>query len=261
MSIQFSTLFHCFLLYTAFSTPFFLYTIYKLKDNSEGLGVFIANVCSVAFGMTVENYMKSKFGTEGEFSLLMLLYAIIAYEFLFYWFHRISHENEFVWYLFHYSHHKPKFYGLSLGGVVSIGYKLVMYSVIPAMLYMINVPIILCIWIPVFGNNLQFFVHSKHLVKYNLRFLDYIINTPSNHYLHHASNVEIINKNYGQSFMLWDHVFGTFLLGRETLKRYEHDYTLGTIREPLVDNNPFNYAFGGERILIGKILKKIKTYL
>ena len=41
-------------------------------------------------------------------------------------------------------------------------------------------------------------------------FLEKIIVTPSHHRVHHAINKEYIDKNYGQIFIFWDKLFGTY---------------------------------------------------
>jgi alkylglycerol monooxygenase len=40
--------------------------------------------------------------------------------------------------------------------------------------------------------------------------LKYVLVTPSHHRVHHASNPEYLDKNYGQTFIFWDRLFGTF---------------------------------------------------
>jgi hypothetical protein len=40
--------------------------------------------------------------------------------------------------------------------------------------------------------------------------LESIIITPSHHRVHHAINPEYLNRNYGQIFIVWDKLFGTF---------------------------------------------------
>jgi sterol desaturase/sphingolipid hydroxylase (fatty acid hydroxylase superfamily) len=44
----------------------------------------------------------------------------------------------------------------------------------------------------------------------NLGILEYILVTPSHHRVHHASNEEYLDKNYGDVFIIWDKLFGTF---------------------------------------------------
>ncbi len=43
-----------------------------------------------------------------------------------------------------------------------------------------------------------------------LGWLEYIFITPSHHRVHHASNEKYLNKNYGDIFIFWDKLFGTF---------------------------------------------------
>ena len=49
----------------------------------------------------------------------------------------------------------------------------------------------------------QFFVHTE-LVR-RIGWLEWLINTPSAHRVHHASNAEYIDKNYGGVLLIWDH--------------------------------------------------------
>jgi alkylglycerol monooxygenase len=43
-----------------------------------------------------------------------------------------------------------------------------------------------------------------------LGFLEYIINTPSQHRVHHGRNPYCIDKNYAGTLCIWDRLFGTF---------------------------------------------------
>ena len=40
--------------------------------------------------------------------------------------------------------------------------------------------------------------------------LEWIFNTPSHHRVHHGSNKQYIDKNYGNLLIIWDRMFGTF---------------------------------------------------
>lgn len=40
--------------------------------------------------------------------------------------------------------------------------------------------------------------------------LEYILNTPSHHRVHHGRNPYCIDKNYGGTLIIWDRMFGTF---------------------------------------------------
>lgn len=43
-----------------------------------------------------------------------------------------------------------------------------------------------------------------------LGWLEYIINTPSQHRVHHGRNPYCIDKNYAGTLCIWDRLFGTF---------------------------------------------------
>ena len=40
--------------------------------------------------------------------------------------------------------------------------------------------------------------------------IESVFNTPSHHRVHHGSNPEYIDKNYGNLLIIWDRLFGTF---------------------------------------------------
>jgi hypothetical protein len=55
---------------------------------------------------------------------------------------------------------------------------------------------------------MQFWYHTQLIGKMGP--LEYILVTPSHHRVHHAINSEYLDRNYGQIFILWDKLFGTF---------------------------------------------------
>jgi alkylglycerol monooxygenase len=54
-----------------------------------------------------------------------------------------------------------------------------------------------------------FWVHTE--IIRTLGPLEYILNTPSHHRVHHGSNPQYLDKNYGGIFIIWDRLFGTFV--------------------------------------------------
>jgi sterol desaturase/sphingolipid hydroxylase (fatty acid hydroxylase superfamily) len=81
----------------------------------------------------------------------------------------------------------------------------------------------------------QFWYHTRHIGK--MGFLEKIIVTPSHHRVHHAINKEYIDKNYGQIFIFWDKMFGTF---QEELKEVPAVYG---ITRPVQTWNPLKINF------------------
>ena len=81
----------------------------------------------------------------------------------------------------------------------------------------------------------QFWLHAEWVPK--LGWLEYVLNTPSHHRVHHASNTDYIDANYGGVLIVFDRLFGTFVAERPDLPcRY------GLVK-PLISNNPIRIAF------------------
>lgn len=84
----------------------------------------------------------------------------------------------------------------------------------------------------------QFFVHTE-LVPH-IRWLEWVLDTPSSHRVHHASNPEYIDKNFGGTLMIWDHLFGTYQAERPDVA-----IKYGLVHRRSHPNNPFVVAYEG----------------
>jgi sterol desaturase/sphingolipid hydroxylase (fatty acid hydroxylase superfamily) len=82
----------------------------------------------------------------------------------------------------------------------------------------------------------QFFVHTELVPR--IGWVEWVFNTPSAHRVHHASNTEYLDKNYGGVLLLWDHLFGSYQAERPDIPiRY------GLIHPRSSPNNPFVIAY------------------
>ena len=59
----------------------------------------------------------------------------------------------------------------------------------------------------------QFWIHATWIPK--LGSLEYVLNTPSAHRVHHAANLEYLDANYGGVLIVFDRLFGTYIEERE----------------------------------------------
>ena len=76
-----------------------------------------------------------------------------------------------------------------------------------------------------------------------------MINTPSAHRVHHASNPEYIDKNFGGVLLIWDHLFGTYQAELPNVKiRYG-------LAHPRSSENPFVIAYED----LWRMLKEVFT--
>ncbi len=131
----------------------------------------------------------------------------VADDFLYYWFHRISHESRFFW-NFHVVHHSSNRYNLSVA-VRQSWFSGIAHWVFYLPLALIGFP--LWAYVLMHGFNLlyQFWIHTELIGKLP-KFIEYIFNTPSHHRVHHGVNQQYQDKNYSGVLMIWDRMFGTF---------------------------------------------------
>ena len=158
----------------------------------------------IAFGFFSFVYRFSIF--TPELSWWLWIAGFFGCEFSFYLSHWLGHKTKIFW-AAHITHHSSQYFNLSVGARVNfifLLYRFLFWS--PLCLIGISPEMILLIEsitaIP------TFLIHTEKIGK--LGVLDWIFNTPSNHRVHHASNPEYIDKNFGGVLMIYDHLFGTY---------------------------------------------------
>jgi len=121
--------------------------------------------------------------------------------------HALNHKVNFFWNA-HIIHHSSEEFNLAcaLRQSVSVFVKLFVILLVPAALLGVGAQVIAVVApLHLFA---QFWYHTRHINK--MGFLEKIIVTPSHHRVHHAMNAEYMDKNFGQIFIIWDKLFGTF---------------------------------------------------
>nr|HMS43070.1 sterol desaturase family protein [Pyrinomonadaceae bacterium] len=140
---------------------------------------------------------------------------LFADDFLYYWFHRISHESRFFW-NFHVVHHSSNQYNLSVA-VRQSWFSGIAHWIFYLPLAFLGFPL----WAFLFmhGLNLiyQFWIHTK-VIKKMPAWFEFVFNTPSHHRVHHGVNDEYLDKNYGGIFIFWDRIFGSFVEEKEEVR-------------------------------------------
>ncbi len=149
-----------------------------------------------------------------EFHWWTLIPCFIVYDFCSYWAHRIAHYNRFFW-ATHVIHHSAEHYNLTVSFRVSWVQHLKIIFFLPLMVFGFH-PLIFFI-----SNQLgvlyQFWVHTESIGKLH-PFIEKYFGTPSNHRVHHGSDEKYLDKNFGATFMIWDHWFGSFQYEEEKPK-------------------------------------------
>ncbi len=124
----------------------------------------------------------------------------------YYWFHRVSHESRVFW-ASHVVHHSSRHYNLS----TALRQTWVPMTYFPFWLWMplVGFPVWMVLLAQSWSLIYQFWIHTER-VHTLPRPLEYVLNTPSHHRVHHGSNDVYLDKNYGGILIIWDRLFGTF---------------------------------------------------
>jgi alkylglycerol monooxygenase len=133
--------------------------------------------------------------------------AFFAVDFFYYWWHRLSHEVNVLW-AAHVVHHQSEDYNLAVALRQAV---LTSWTALPFYLPLavIGVPTHVFAIVHAFSTLYQFWIHTQLVGKIRGP-LDWILNLPSHHRVHHAINAEYLDKNYGATLIVWDRVFGTY---------------------------------------------------
>nr|WP_302054125.1 sterol desaturase family protein [Sphingomonas tagetis] len=139
--------------------------------------------------------------------------AFVLDDLAYYVFHRSAHRVRWFW-ASHVIHHSSQHYNLSTAlrqtwtGFFSLGFlfrlPLFLIGFPPAMVFFVA------------GVNLvyQFWIHTEVIGRMP-RWFEAVMNTPSHHRVHHATNARYLDRNYAGVFIVWDKLFGTFEAERD----------------------------------------------
>ena len=188
-------------------------TLYKMSDTLCTTGLLIGNILMVyafkglTLGLHFYLYQFRIFDVNQVMPIWLLwITTFILIDLVFYIYHRMSHRVRFLWAI-HMSHHSSEemnfavsFRQAWLGPVSKIPFfiSLPLIGLDPTMIAVAGV--ISTLW-GIVG-------HTQIIQR--LGPLEWIFNTPSHHRVHHGSNKQYIDKNYGNLFIIWDRLFGTF---------------------------------------------------
>ena len=138
---------------------------------------------------------------------LNALLVLVLVDFIYYWDHRIAHRMRLIWALAHSVHHSSPLYNQTVGLRISFVDGFISpWFYAPLVLIGFHPMLVLGAFAVILGY--QQWIHTESVGK--LPWLDGWLNTPSNHRVHHGSQQQYLDKNYGAILMVWDRVFGTY---------------------------------------------------
>jgi sterol desaturase/sphingolipid hydroxylase (fatty acid hydroxylase superfamily) len=184
----------------------------RTMDMIASLSSGVTNVTKDVLGLSliVISYpwlLKHLALTEVHASWLTYLIAFMVLDLAGYWVHRIQHVVNFFW-NGHVIHHSSEDFNLAcaLRQSISSVARIFLVFLFPAAIFGVPAEVIAIVApLHLFA---QFWYHTQHINR--MGFLEKIIVTPSHHRVHHAINPEYMDKNYGQIFIFWDKLFGSF---------------------------------------------------
>jgi sterol desaturase/sphingolipid hydroxylase (fatty acid hydroxylase superfamily) len=186
-----------------------------------------------------------------------LLLLFVGQEFCYYWYHRAAHRVRWFW-CNHAVHHSPNDLNLSAAYRIGIFGKITGTFLFFSPLVWLGFEPKLVMLTLTMNLLYQFWIHATWLPK--LGWLEYVLNTPSAHRVHHASNPEYLDANFGGVLILFDRLFGTYVAERADLPpRY------GLVK-PITSYNPLRVEFTqwielGRDMLKARSLKHVLGYL
>ncbi|KGE02363.1 sterol desaturase family protein [Rhizobium sp. YS-1r] len=186
--------------------------IHDLKESAASFGVaFIhgilrpveAAIVATPFMLAYRHRLFDIDVTSAAGALALFL----AVDLVYYWHHRASHHIRWLW-ATHAVHHSPT--KLNLTAAIRLGWT---GSISGNFLFFLPLAFVgfhpLGI-VAMMGLNLayQFFIHTE--LSPRLGPLEWVLNTPAHHRVHHASNPGCLDKNFGGILIVFDRLFGTF---------------------------------------------------
>lgn len=132
--------------------------------------------------------------------------ALVGVDLLFYAYHRTAHRVRLIW-ATHQAHHSSQYFNFATAlrqkwnnsGEIVMWIPLPLLGIPPWMVFVS------------FSVNLiyQFWIHTERIGKL-WRPVEFVLNTPSHHRVHHGMDQLYLDKNYGGILIVWDRLFGTF---------------------------------------------------
>ncbi|WP_409432791.1 sterol desaturase family protein [Litorimonas sp. RW-G-Af-16] len=168
-------------------------------------------------------------------SLPIILLALVAQDFVYYWKHRAAHRIRWFW-TAHVVHHSSQHYNLSTAlrqpwnnhftGFVLLSTPLVFLGFHPLLIGFVGAINLIY----------QYWIHTEAIDKMP-RWFEAVFNTPSHHRVHHGTHPQYLDANYAGIFIIWDKMFGSFVPEDPTRA---NEY--GLVKN-IETHNPFKVAF------------------
>ncbi len=221
---------------------------YRLSDAVNDLscgileqvaGVFLKTAVFAGYLFVFERYRLLDIPSSSPLAWLLCWLGV---DFFYYWFHRMSHEVNAGW-AAHIVHHQSEDMNLAVALRQSV-FQGAMSWVFYLPLAFAGFPPAMFLAVSALNTLYQFWIHTRLIGK--LGPLEWVLNTPSHHRVHHGRNPKYIDRNHAGSLIIWDRMFGTF--------QEEEEEPVYGITKPLASFNPVwaNFHYWAELLHTAK---------
>ena len=184
---------------------------YERRDTAASLGVLAGRVVTgvatlsllAAFDRALYRHRLLDLGRRRRTSFAA---AMVLWDFLYYWDHRLQHEHRLLW-ANHVSHHSSQRYNLSTA--LRQPWTGLMMTWIFAPLPLLGIRPKTAMRAGQLNLLYQYWIHTEVIDRLPAA-AENVLNTPSHHRVHHGSNRQYLDRNYGGILIVWDKLFGTF---------------------------------------------------
>ncbi len=191
---------------------------FEPRDTAASLVMGLGNTVS---GVVLGGIAAAWFLFIEQFAVLDIGWALWAFalcfvldDFVYYWAHRFAHTVRW-WWADHVIHHSSQHYNLSTAlrqpWLSPLTLKFIFFG---SWLVLIGFPPAMVAFVGALNLVYQFWIHTEAVPKM-WGPIEAVMNTPSHHRVHHATNPRYLDRNYAGVFIIWDRMFGTFEPERE----------------------------------------------
>ena len=132
--------------------------------------------------------------------------AVLGWDFIYYWNHRLQHESRIMWAI-HVVHHSSERYNLSTALRQPWADSLGMF--VPyGLMSLLGIRPNLIETARQINLIYQYWIHTDAIR--SIGPLESVLNTASHHRVHHGMNRQYLDRNHGSILIVWDKLFGTF---------------------------------------------------
>jgi len=168
-------------------------------------------------------------------SLPVIILALIAQDFVYYWKHRIAHRVRWFWSA-HVVHHSSEHYNLTTALRQPWNNHFTGHILLSIPLVLLGFHPLLIAFVASLNLLYQFWIHTEAIDKMP-NWFEAVLNTPSHHRVHHGTNPQYLDMNYAGILIVWDKLFGTFVPEQEDVV-----IAYGVVK-PIETFNPAKIAF------------------